>query len=240
MDSHVQEEDSLLVAHTSQKSYHSGGYDYPGIKVFWHKINKGQDGPSERTVHIARPVLVFIHGLGGSTAQFEQLITRLSKKANSCLAVDLPGCGNSDFAPTTWGAYTTDAMVELLELVIDKHISQEDKIVLVGHSMGAALAAKIAYNDIQRQNRRVAGLVAICPPGGPPPADLRKLLWVWPPKFFNPWLGRLLISHASFDVLSLVEMLILKQDSRTHLRYVARLGSSWGDQQPQRYSFCRK
>lgn len=86
----------------------------------------------------------------------------------SCLALDLPGCGVSEFAPRGWGAYSTDALVELLEAVIEDHrdVAAGQGVVLIGHSMGASLAALLANPRVQTKTElhtHVLGLVAICP-----------------------------------------------------------------------------
>jgi pimeloyl-ACP methyl ester carboxylesterase len=94
------------------------------------------------------PLLVFIHGLGGSVAQFHPLLTSLTNNA-SCLAIDLPGCGRSEFAPKDWAAYSTAALVELLEVVIDEYLDRGrgQGAILIGHSMGTALAARLGKHQ---------------------------------------------------------------------------------------------
>jgi pimeloyl-ACP methyl ester carboxylesterase/protein-tyrosine phosphatase len=89
-----------------------------------------------------------------------------------CLAIDLPGCGTSTFEPKAWGAYTTDALVRLLAVVINEHrdSARNQNVVLIGHSMGCSLAALLAsasspYADLLEEN--VAGLIAICPQADP-------------------------------------------------------------------------
>lgn len=99
----------------------------------------------------------------------------------SCLAIDLPGCGRSSFAPTAWKAYTTDALVELLAVVIEAHRDREvdQKVVLVGHSMGCSLAALLASTTsphAQLISQHVVGLVAICPQADPPTEKQAKML----------------------------------------------------------------
>jgi pimeloyl-ACP methyl ester carboxylesterase len=86
------------------------------------------------------------------------------------LAVDLPGCGISEFEPRDWRAYTTNALVELLEKAIEDHrdAAAGQGVVLIGHSMGASLAALLA-NPRQPKtelHKHVLGLVAICPTTG--------------------------------------------------------------------------
>lgn len=126
------------------------------------------------------PLLVFIHGLGGSVAQFNPILISLSNLA-SCLAIDLPGCGLSSFEPTKWEAYTSDALVQLLAVVIEAHraVDEYQQIILVGHSMGCSLAALLASPTSPRGHllsRHVAGLIAICPKADPPTPGQAKPL----------------------------------------------------------------
>lgn len=105
-------------------------------------------------------------------AQFNPILKSLSNHA-SCLAIDLPGCGRSSFAPTAWEAYTTEALVQLLAVVIEAHRDRDgtQKIVLIGHSMGCSLAALLASSSspyAHLVSEHVGGLIAICPKADPP------------------------------------------------------------------------
>lgn len=137
------------------------------------------------------PLLVFIHGLGGSVAQFHPLLTSLTHNS-SCLAVDLPGCGVSKFAPTSWEAYTNEALVELLDNIIESYRDRNanQAVVLIGHSMGCSLSARLASPGKNKLAGHVVGLVAICPPSSPPTEaqvkTFRKLLRI-PTPIFNLW-----------------------------------------------------
>jgi alpha-beta hydrolase superfamily lysophospholipase len=136
---------SLLQRHSEVKSFKTSRFTYSGVRVFYRRHPKFDELPSDPA---PLPLLVFLHGLGGSVAQFHSLLASLTNNA-CCLAVDLPGCGVSDFAPTCWGAYTTDALVDLLDLVINdyrikKANGHDQGVVLIGHSMGTVLAARLA------------------------------------------------------------------------------------------------
>jgi pimeloyl-ACP methyl ester carboxylesterase/protein-tyrosine phosphatase len=126
------------------------------------------------------PLLVFIHGLGGSVAQFNPILLSLSNLA-SCLAIDLPGCGLSTFEPTKWAAYSSDALAHLLAVVIETYraIDENQQVILVGHSMGCSLAALLASPSSPHAHllsKHVAGLIAICPKADPlTPEELKKI-----------------------------------------------------------------
>lgn len=173
------------------KSYTAGRskITYPGIRIFYRPHPKAAELPKDPA---PLPLLVFLHGLGGSVAQFHPLLGSLVNSA-SCLAVDLPGCGLSEFVPTTWDAYSTDALLDLLETVIEEHRAEKQGVVLIGHSMGTVLAARLA-NPLSTHHTplpsHVMGLIAICPVAEAPSEAkarvMRRLLWV-PEFIFNLW-----------------------------------------------------
>ncbi|KAH9216967.1 hypothetical protein DL95DRAFT_387167 [Leptodontidium sp. 2 PMI_412] len=181
----------LLKKHSEIKSYTTSRYTYPKLRVFFRRHPQADKLPVDPS---PLPLLVCIHGLGGSVAQFHPLLTSLVNLA-SCLAIDLPGCGLSGFQPKSWDAYTTEALAELLEVIIEdyRETSAGQGVVLIGHSMGCSLAASIATRASGHSTSlsdHTVGLVAICPKADPPTADqvavFRKLLWV-PGPVFNLW-----------------------------------------------------
>ncbi|KAH6849857.1 alkaline phosphatase-like protein [Chaetomium sp. MPI-CAGE-AT-0009] len=180
----------LIERCSSIKSYTTSRATYPELRVFYRKHQHADNLP---TSPAPVPLLVFVHGLGGSVAQFSPLLTSLTPIA-SCLAVDLPGCGVSRFEPRNWDAYSTDAIIELLEAVIEDHrdVSAGQGVVLIGHSMGASLAALLANPRKPKTSlhEHVLGLVAICPTAGQfTPERVRVLrAGLYIPEFvFNMW-----------------------------------------------------
>ncbi|KAI9781283.1 MAG: hypothetical protein M1839_006076 [Geoglossum umbratile] len=167
------------------------GHTYPSIRVFYHPHANAKSLP---TTPSPLPLLVFIHGLGGSLSQFHPLLGSLANPA-PCLGIDLPGCGLSSFEPRSWGAYTTEALVELLALVIEEYRDNEagQGIVLIGHSMGCSLAALLASTTsphLSRLTGHTLGLVGICPRSSPLSEKeiiaIQRLLWV-PNVLFDLW-----------------------------------------------------
>ena len=133
-----------------------------------------------------------MHGLGGSLEQFHPLLTSLTNVA-PCLGIDLPGCGLSKFVPKDWDAYTTEALVELLEVVIQEHCVADQGIVLIAHSMGCSFSALLASETAPRVScvkDQIFGVVAICPPATPPTQDqvtqYRRLFNI-PEMLFDVW-----------------------------------------------------
>ncbi|KAL8713298.1 MAG: hypothetical protein Q9220_002497 [cf. Caloplaca sp. 1 TL-2023] len=111
-----------------------------------------------------------------------------------CLGLDLPGCGLSKFSPTSWGAYSQEALVELLATIIADfcEMNNGQGVVLIGHSMGCSLSALLASAEspLRAKNIDILGLLAICPKVLPPTdsqlTKLRRLLYLP-----NAWLDLL-------------------------------------------------
>ena len=135
-----------------------------------------------------------MHGLGGSLAQFNRLITSLVNVA-PCLGIDLPGCGLSKYEPTAWENYTPSALAELLGKVIEVHCcgNRSQGVVLIGHSMGCSLSALLASPlSAPRLDSKseILGLVAVCPRASPLSIEqatvFRRLLSI-PTPIFDLW-----------------------------------------------------
>lgn len=180
----------LLRKHSSFIKVETKNYTYPSVRVFFKSHEQQDQMPADPA---PLPLLVFIHGLGGSVSQFTPLLTRLSSCA-SCLAIDLPGCGRSSFAPETWAAYSSECLLDVLESVIAQYRQLEQGIVLIGHSMGCSLAASLISRHSTQKDVSVfgtespyTGLVSICPPAGiqdkSRAALFRVLLWIPTPVF---------------------------------------------------------
>jgi pimeloyl-ACP methyl ester carboxylesterase/protein-tyrosine phosphatase len=155
---------------SSVQGYHvpGTGITYPKIRTFYRPHLQETKLPQKPS---PIPLLVCIHGLGGSIAQFHSLLMSLVHVAPT-LAVDLPGCGSSSFKPKQWEAYTTDALVQLLATVIETHRDREagQQVILIAHSMGCSLAALLASSTSPHAHlisEHVAGVVAICPQAQP-------------------------------------------------------------------------
>ncbi|KPM39883.1 hypothetical protein AK830_g6649 [Neonectria ditissima] len=182
---------TLLRDNSEFKSYKTSRFEYPGLRIFYRQHAKADQLPKNPA---PLPLLVFLHGLGGSVAQFHPLLSSLTDLA-PCLAIDYPGCGRSEFSVTSWDAYTTDALVELLETIIDDYRDKDagQRVVLIGHSMGTALSAQLANSRVPHATslaQYVIGLIAICPVSGPfnesMTAWARMFMWI-PGWLFNLW-----------------------------------------------------
>lgn len=179
----------LLRKFTSYHSYTTSVATYPEIRTFYCRHPHLDRLPSKPT---PVPLLVFVHGLGGSLAQFHHLLTSLSN-VGSCFGIDMPGCGLSKFSPTNWDAYSTEALAELLAVAIEKQRDPDQDVILVGHSMGCSLSAMVASSTTpigKRLKDHILGFVAVCPKASPPTPEetkhFRRLLYV-PGWIFNLW-----------------------------------------------------
>jgi len=86
--------------------------------------------------------IVFIHGFLGSTWLFEAQVEHFSKKYRA-IAIDHLGHGKSDKPESE--SYDLTDLAQYLEETLQKIINDE-KIILVGHSMGGMIALTYATN----------------------------------------------------------------------------------------------
>ncbi len=112
------------------------------------EIHVHEQGPPHRQT------ILLIHGWSSSWYAMSPLITLLSER-NRCVAVDLPGYGDS---PPLRQRATINAYADLLADLI-KEISPGLQVVLVGHSMGGMISVTMAL----RHTPLIERMVLICP-----------------------------------------------------------------------------
>ena len=111
------------------------------------RIYVREDGPRRAQVAL------HIHGWSSSWFALSPVISYVSRRYR-CLAVDLPGYGNSPRLPhTTTIPDYTDLLASLI-----RHVS-EGPVVLVGHSMGGMISITLAL----RHPELVERMVLLCP-----------------------------------------------------------------------------
>ncbi|KAE8364371.1 hypothetical protein BDV27DRAFT_145356 [Aspergillus caelatus] len=181
----------LLKKHSTYISYTTSVATYPSIRTFY-KPHPQKDKLPIKPSPI--PLLVFVHGLGGSLAQFNHLLTSLSN-VGPCFGIDLPGCGLSRFEPASWNAYKVEALAELLATAIEEHRDKDagQGVVLIAHSLGCSLSAMLtsATSPVgPNLKKHILGLIAICPRASPPSSkeitSFRRLLHI-PGPIFDLW-----------------------------------------------------
>lgn len=107
----------------------------------------------KRTMHYAKagnedgPVVLFIHGSPGSLSDFIQFLTDTTLQKQALLiSVDRPGFGHSNFG---WGEPSLAEQSKMIKPLIEQY-KQNKRVILVGHSLGGPVIAKLAmdYPDL--------------------------------------------------------------------------------------------
>ena len=126
----------------------------PAVERFAHA---GAMMVVEREGH-GRPVYVLVHGIGMGRSVFADLIRHLHD--GEVVAVDLPGYGE---APEPARVLTMERTADLVAAYVRAHV--DCPVVLVGHSMGALIAARY---------------------GAAFPRDVSRVVLVSPPIYLTP------------------------------------------------------
>ncbi len=119
-------------------------------------INFDEQGKGDRT-------LVFLHYFGGSLHSWTEVINDFSGSFH-CLAIDLPGFGDSD-APTDEPS-VRDQSEAVLSVIRENSLTY---YTLIGHSMGGKIALDVA--SLQPEGLQSVVLVAPSPPSPEPITD---------------------------------------------------------------------
>jgi pimeloyl-ACP methyl ester carboxylesterase len=97
--------------------------------------------------------ILFIHGLGSSSDRWGDIPDALSRYFHPIVAVDLIGFGGSDKPVTP--EYTIEYFSKFIrEFIACKQIWRDDdsdgdshRTIIIGHSLGGYIAAKVAIDD---------------------------------------------------------------------------------------------
>jgi magnesium chelatase accessory protein len=107
------------------------------------------------------PVLLLIHGTGAATHSWRGLMSLLARQ-HHVVAMDLPGHGFTDM-PMQW-PLSLPRMAQAAEALADTLGVNAD--VIVGHSAGAAIAARMVLDGLARPRRIVSLNGALLPLAG--------------------------------------------------------------------------
>jgi pimeloyl-ACP methyl ester carboxylesterase len=119
----------------------------------------------------AGPPILLLHGLGGTWQYWSRTMELLAASAR-CIALDLPGFGESDTPP---GGFTLDSASDRLAAAL--RALGGAPAVVCGHSLGGPLAARFAI----RHPDAVSRVVLVGPSGlAPAPAWQLRVLGVVP------------------------------------------------------------
>lgn len=178
---------------------------------------------------IGGTVLVMLHGLRGTHHGLESIVARLPDQR--VVVPDLPGFGES--SPMTEHRHDVAgyacAIIELIERIADR----QSPVVLLGHSFGSVIAARVAA----RAPELVRRLVLVNPIAAPPRRGSLAVMarvvsaYYWLGKALPRRFGKALLS-SRWVVLAVSHQMVRTKDKRlqrfvhdNHLRYFSRFHS---------------
>src|SRR5438132_13563430 len=100
--------------------------------------------------------VLFVHGLRNSAESWRPVRDRIDQSALTAWSLDLPGCGRSE-APTSWERCTIDSYAHTVEEFCGARGLAD--VVVVGHSLGGAIAIRLAL----QHPKLLRGLVLVAP-----------------------------------------------------------------------------
>ena len=125
----------------------------------------------------ARASMLLLHGFLDAGATWDLVAPQLAREGYRVLAPDLRGFGESEWVPAS-GYYHFPDYVADVDALSRALLAPSDSLVLVGHSMGATVAALFAGARPERV-AALALLEGVGPPAGPPRLTLdRTRAWL--------------------------------------------------------------
>lgn len=149
---------------------------WPGLETRWLTTASGlriRAVVSEPAAPSPRRTALFVHGWACSAYTWRHVLKPVAEAGIRAIAVDLPGHGLSD-KPVAASAYSLVAMTTHVRDILDA-LGLERPLV-VGHSMGGAIALRLAMEWPER----VAGLVLPAPVGLGAIRYMRVVPWLTP------------------------------------------------------------
>ncbi len=139
--------------------------------------------------HAVGPRIVLLHGLAADLQSWAVLAAALARSGRPVTAIDLPGHGG-----TTIEAVDVDDMAAVVAAFLDR--LGDERVELVGHSLGGAVAARAARLRPERLSR----LTLLAPAGLDRPIDvdfIRSIVRAGSPGALSHLLRRLVVRPAA-------------------------------------------
>ncbi len=122
------------------------------LEKFWHKTLK-RPFKLKKTINSGKgEVVLLIHGLGTSGKTWKPLLKHVNRKKMHLIGYDLLGFGKSP--KPEYSSYSVHEHARSLIASLDK-TAKNQKIVIVGHSMGCLVASHIAWKKPGMVSRMV-------------------------------------------------------------------------------------
>jgi pimeloyl-ACP methyl ester carboxylesterase len=130
---------------------------------FYHKTHNGKNVHYTQTGNKLGPLVILLHGLGGSTKTFESLLPFLSPHLNRLVCVDFEGFGQTALSTPETVLSIPRYVNDLEHLVASLQNHSQDpagtKLILIGHSLGAIVSMHYA----SRHPSQIRGLALLGP-----------------------------------------------------------------------------
>ena len=110
---------------------------------------------------------ILVHGAWGGAWEFADVVNLLSADGSKVTALDLPGHGENKqpLAAVTMASY--------VKTVVDAVKAQDEKVILVGHSLAGAVISQVA-EEIPEKIDRLIFVAAVLPADGETPLGLMQ------------------------------------------------------------------
>ena len=113
------------------------------------------------TKNTNKQFLFLVHGVGGDLDAWQYAKHKFLEKDFSIIAMDLRGHGESDH-PYSFEKYKVNNFIEDVLTILDEE--KIDKVILIGHSLGAVLTTHIALHRPERIEKLILVSSSCFPP----------------------------------------------------------------------------
>jgi len=129
---------------------------------FYYKTPNGTNLHYTQTGNPSGPLVILLHGLGGSTKTFQPILQSLSPQVNRLICVDLEGFGQTTLSSPSITLSVPRYVADLEHLVVTLQSpdgASPGKLLFIGHSLGSIISMHYA----SRHPDQIRGLVLLGP-----------------------------------------------------------------------------